>query len=122
MTVVVPLGPAHVDLTGIRAGDQNLISVTVTAGGAPLDLTGKTVTAQARVTPTAAAALDSVVTVTDAAAGELVIGWPGDAVTDILAGKPKWSGVWDVQIAEPGEDAQTLAAGKFTAEMDVTRP
>lgn len=121
--IVVPLGPAAVDLIGIRAGDRNLISMTIHSKGTPLDLTGKTITAQARATPTSSTALDSVVTIVDAAAGQLTIGWPGSAVETLLAGDATFKGVWDIQLSTPGEDdAVTLAAGKFTAVMDVTRP
>jgi hypothetical protein len=119
---VVPLGPATVDLTGIRAGDQNQISCTVTTGGVPLDLTGKEVTAQARLTPTDASALDAVIEITRPTLGEFNLRWPGAAVAEMLAGKPKWQGVWDLQVSEPGQDALTLIAGKFAAVMDVTRP
>jgi hypothetical protein len=118
----VPLGPAEVHLTGIRAGDQNLIACTLTMLGTPLDLTGKAVTAQARLTPTDAAALDAVIEVTAPASGRFNLRWPGTAVTEMLAGKPAWKGVWDLQVGEPGQDALTLIAGKFSAVMDVTRP
>lgn len=117
----VPLGPATVDLTGVRAGDQNAITLTITSKGAPYNLTGKTVTASARATPIDTISLDAVVDVTNAAGGVCVVRWPGDAVTEILAGKDAWKGVWDLQVAAPGEDALTLVAGRFSVVMDVTR-
>lgn len=120
--VTVPLGPACVAITGVRAGDRNLITATVTAKGQPVDLTGKTLSAQARKTAqSTATALDAVIAVVDALAGDITIRWPGDDVTALLAGKATWSGVWDLQVAEPGLDPLTIAAGPFTAEMDVTR-
>jgi hypothetical protein len=117
----VPLGPAPVDLTGVRAGDQNALTLTLAAKNAPYNLTGKIVTAQARLTPTAAEHLDAVVTIVDAPGGTLQLRWPGAAVTAILAGKDTWKGVWDLQIADPGQDAITVVAGSFSAVMDVTR-
>jgi hypothetical protein len=120
--IVVSLGPAAVDLTGIRAGDQNILSMTIHSKGTPLNLTGKTITAQARSTPLATTAIDAVITVVDAVGGQITIAWPGVTVATMLAGQAKWSGVWDIQMSAPGQDAVTLAAGKFGAVMDVTRP
>jgi len=120
--VVVPLGPACVNLTGVRAGDRNVMTATITSKGEAVDLTGKTLTAQARKSATATTdPLDAVVTVDDALAGKITIRWPGDKVTTLLAGKATWAGVWDLQVAEPGQDPLTVAAGSFAAEMDVTR-
>lgn len=120
---VVTLGPAPVDIQGVRAGDQNLIELTLTADGAPMDLTGLLVQAQARLTTVAAdpPALTAVITVTDAAAGKLQMRWPGPAVYTLLGTKPSWSGVWDLQVGNPGNDPLTVAAGSFGAVMDVTR-
>ena len=119
---VVALGPAVVDLTGIRAGDQNMLSMTVTVGGVPYDLTDKVVTAQARKTANDPVALDAVVAVTAPTAGQFTLRWPGDAVSVLLGSATTWKGVWDVQVQAAGQDALTLLAGKFTAVLDVTRP
>lgn len=119
--VVVPLGPACVDLTGIRAGDRNYTEVTIKQKGQPVDLTGLTVTAQARKKPTDTTALNAVIDVLDAAGGLVSMRWPGQEVTDLLAGKATWDGVWDLQIQSPPDDALTVAAGGFHAVMDVTR-
>lgn len=119
--VVVPLGPACVDLEGVRAGDRNLMTATLTSKGAPVNLTGYTVTAQARKKSTDSAALDAVVTIVNALTGDISIRWPGDDVTALLAGKATWNGVWDLQIEQVGSDPLTVAAGNFHAYMDVTR-
>jgi hypothetical protein len=121
--VTVPLGPACVNITGVRGGDRNLMTATVTAKGQPVDLTDKTLAAQARkaVTDTGTPALEAVIEVVDAPAGDITIRWPGDAVTALLAGKKSWTGVWDLQVIETGLDPLTIAAGTFAAEMDVTR-
>lgn len=118
----VDLSPARVDISGIRAGDRNLITMTLTNGGVPINLTGKTVAAQARQTATDTAMLAAVVTITDAAAGAITVRWPGPAVSTLLGTTAKWTGVWDLQVTTTGEDPLTVAAGTFTAEMDVTRP
>lgn len=120
---VVTLGPAPVDIVGIRAGDQNLIEFTITNDGDPMDLTGMIVSAQARSSSTSPdIAVTALVTVTDADAGVLTLRWPGAAITTLLGVKSSWVGVWDLQIGNPGNDPVTVAAGKFAAEMDVTRP
>lgn len=119
----MPLGPAVVNLTGVRAGDRNEFTMTLTSGGVPVNLTGHTVTAAARkkaedVDPPACTA---VVTVTDAVAGQLTVAWPGDAVRAMLGGAASWAGVWDLQSAPASGDPVTLVAGTLTAVMDVTR-
>jgi hypothetical protein len=119
----VTLGPASVDITGVRAGDLNQISFTVHSKGTPVDLTGLTVTAQARTSAVSnEVALTAVIDVTDAPAGKGTMRWPGDEVRDLLAGAAKWSGVWDMQADNNVDDPTTLCAGKFEAVMDVTRP
>ena len=121
--VVVPLGPAYVDITGVRAGDRNQMTITVRLDGSPVDLTGQTVTAQARKTTNAPdpPAVTAVIEVTDAAAGALILRWPGDAVRAVLGTATKWDGVWDMQVQGSSEDPVTVAAGKFAAVSDVTR-
>lgn len=118
----IDLSPARLDISGIRANDRNLITATITSGGVPMNLTGKTVEAQARLTAVDVAMLSAVITVTNAAAGAITIRWPGAAVATLLAGAAKWSGVWDLQVTTPSEDPLTVTAGTFAAEMDVTRP
>lgn len=118
---VVMLGPATVDIVGVRAGDQNLIELTLTTNGAPMNITGMVVQAQARLTSTSPDALSAVITVTDAARGVLEVRWPGADVTALLGTKSSWNGVWDMQVGNPGNDPVTVAAGRFVAEMDVTR-
>lgn len=115
------LGPAPLDLSGVRAGDRNLISVVLLVDGNPLDITGTTVTSQVRKTPVDPVALDAEVTVVDAVDGQLTVRWPGDDIRTLLAGQPQWVGVWDLQVQWPGEDPITMVAGRFTASMDVTR-
>lgn len=119
----IPLGPAPLDITGVRAGDQNLLTFTIHRGGTAVDLTDLEVTAQARKTATSdEVALTAVIEVTDGPAGKGTMRWPGDDVRTLLAGAAKWSGVWDLQAGAAGEDPVTWCAGAFSAEMDVTRP
>lgn len=120
--VALPMGPACVNITGIRGGDRNLITGTVTSKGEPVDLTGMTLAAQARKQATdATAALTAVIEITDPLEGAFTMRWPGAAVTTLLNGKKNWTGVWDLQVTEPDFDPLTIAAGTFAAEMDVTR-
>ena len=121
--MTIPLGPAVANLTGIRAGDRNLITATIISKGEPVNLTGLTPSAQARKKATdAEPAITAVIEVLDAAAGKISIRWPGDAVTAMLAGGARWDGVWDLQLDPGGEDPMTVVAGTFGAVMDVTRP
>jgi hypothetical protein len=124
-SVVVPFGPAVVNIVGIRAGDLNEMTLTLTSGGLPLDLTGQTLAAQARLKTTSAGApaLAAVITVVgNPVNGVATVRWPGDDVRTMLAGKASWAGVWDLQVDNGVDDPVTLAAGSFKAEMDVTRP
>lgn len=116
------IGPAVVDLSGVRAGDRNAVHVALTANGVPLDLTGLTITAQARKVENDPAALDAVIEDQVAAAGTFTLRWPGDDVRALFVPpNTKWSGVWDLQTAKVGEDPVTVVAGKFDAVLDVTR-
>jgi hypothetical protein len=119
--VTVPLGPAQVDITGIRAGDLNEVRVTLLAAGRPVNLTGKTITAQARTSKTEVTELDAVITITDASNGVLMVRWPGDDVRTWLGTEVIQKGVWDLEIHDGAGDPQTVMAGDFTAELDVTR-
>jgi hypothetical protein len=98
-----------------------LVLVTLVADGAPVDLTGATLAAQARLSVTTGVALTGVVAIVDAAAGQLSVRWPGDDVRTLLAGEPTWAGVWDLQMTVAPDEPVTILAGRLTAEMDVTR-
>jgi len=122
MSTVVDLSPAEVDLRGIRAGDLNRVAFTVHVGGAPVDLTGATITAQAREFAGSATALDAHVTPdADPTSGRFTMRWDGDEIRTLLGSATTWQGVWDVQIAQ-GPDTTTIAHGSFACELDVTRP
>ncbi len=118
----IDIGPPTVDLLRVRAGDRNLFKVKLVQDGSPIDLTGLTIEAQARVTALAAViAVSALITVTDEAEGEFDMSWPGDDVRTLLGTKSGWTGVWDLQISSGSSDPQTLMAGAFTVEPDVTR-
>lgn len=119
--VVLPLGPAALDITGVRAGDRNLFTLVLTSGSVPMDLTGMIAEAQARQTVNATTAITAVAEVSDPLAGQITLRWPGEEVRGMLGSKPTWAGVWDLQVGVPGEDPVTVVEGKFTAVMDVTR-
>jgi hypothetical protein len=123
MINTVSLGPAQLDLTGVRAGDRNQIQLTLTVAGQPFDLTDTEVTAEARTKSTdeGPATLTAEVTITDATAGTVSLAWPGEEVRTALAGSANWTGVWDLQVASPGTDPLTVVAGKLKAEQDVTK-
>lgn len=90
---------------------------------AGVDLTGATITAQARLTkkdPVLAA--EAVITETDLANGTFHVGWPA-SVRDLVDAEAtdKWVGVWDLQIVMPSGLVRTRAGGRMTFTYDVTR-
>ena len=117
----ISLAPAVLDVSGIRAGDRNMFQLTIRTGGTRMDLTGYTVTAQARTTAVDPVHLDAVVTLTDAAQGVCLVRWPGNDVRTWLGGQSSAKGVWDLQLLDTtGSDPWTVLTGTFAAEMDVT--
>jgi hypothetical protein len=119
--VAINLAPAEVDIAGVRAGDRNLIQLTLRQGGQPIDLTGYTITAQARTTAADTAHLDAVCTITNATGGQVQVRWPGADVETWLGGQSSAKGVWDLQLDDgTGSDPWTVVSGSFAAEMDVT--
>lgn len=119
---VIDVGPAKLDLLRIRAGDRNAFTVRLTDSNGVVNLSDKTIEAQARLTPTdTTIAVSAVISIIDATQGLFEMRWPGEDVRTVLDSSDKWSGVWDLQMAEGSEDPQTLVAGAFTIESDVTR-
>ena len=119
---VIDVAPPKVDLLHIRAGDRNLLNIKLTQDGGPFDLTGAIIEAQARVTAIDAnVALTAVISMIDPVQGLFEMRWPGDEVQTLLNGASEWKGVWDLQVTIGAADPQTLMAGAFTAETDVTR-
>jgi hypothetical protein len=117
----IDLGPAVVNLSGVRSGDRNLFSLVLRASGQPMDLTGYTIAAEARVTAEDTTALDAVCTITDATAGKVDVRWPGADVETWLAGNVDQKGVWDLEIDDgSGADPWTIIEGTFMAEQDIT--
>jgi hypothetical protein len=119
--VQVPLGPAPLDITGVRAGDLNEFQLTIRAGGTPVPLGGLTLSATARFKATDVDGVDAVIAVVDAPNGVIKIRWPGEDVRTWMADKLKVSGVWDLQMDDGTTDPVTIVAGAFSADMDVTR-
>ena len=120
--VAINLAPAAVDVSGIRAGDRNLFQLTIRQSGQPINLTGYTVTAQARTTAEDVTHLDAVCTITAPTAGKVDVRWPGDDVRTWLGTESVLKGVWDLQLADgTSADPWTVIAGSFAAESDVTR-
>lgn len=123
--VIIPMGPACVNITGIRAGDRNLITGHISESpGVDYDLTGLTLTAMARKVATdASPAVTATVTVVgDPEDGNFTIRWPGSQVRTTLGTSKKWKGVWDLQASNGVDDPSTLMSGSIEFEMDVTRP
>ena len=118
---VIDVGPAKMDLLRIRAGDRNLFNVQLTDSNGPVNLTDSTIEAQARRSTTdPEIAVSAVIAIIDHNQGRFEMRWPGEDVRTALAGAEEWEGVWDLQVFETGEEPQTLVAGIFTMEADVT--
>lgn len=119
----VKLGPSVLDLSGIRAGDMNQITFTLNRDGTPVNLTDYLIAAEVRKT-----AIDTVVAITaecqvlDPLLGTFYVAFNGEDVRTALAGGATYDGVWDLEIASSAGDTITIAAGKFQAVSDVTRP
>jgi hypothetical protein len=119
--VAIDLAPAPLDVAGIRAGDRNLFQLTIRQGGKGINLTGYTITAQARTTTADTTHLDAVCTITDAVNGKVDVRFPGPAVKTWLGTNSVMKGVWDLQLDDgTGSDPWTVIAGSFSAELDVT--
>jgi hypothetical protein len=121
--VELPLGPACIDLTGLLANDRNMFAAHLHVGSTPVDLTGLTLTAQARLTAIAAdpPVLTAVVNIVAPLTGDITVSWPGSQVATALGTAAKWRGVWDLQADNGVDDPQTLMGGKIAASWDVTR-
>lgn len=115
--------PASCDWA-VYAGDRNSQTFEFYAtADTPWDLTGATLRAQARLDALdAAVAIEALCTVDDAVGGIVTVSWDGELVRALLAGAESWAGVWDIELIEAAQTLPvTLLAGKFTAQLDVTR-
>ena len=119
----VDIGPATLDITGVRAGDRNSVTVTLVDDYEPTDLTGATVTSQARPVPEEEnTSITATVTVIDAKEGRVELKWSGEEVRDALNGARSLEWFWDLQVLFANEtEPVTKIAGKIVFEMDVTR-
>ena len=109
-------GPACLDLDIYRGDDLNLPFSNVDAAGDPIDLTGRTYTAQIRATPESTTAVSFGVSV-NALAGVVTL-----SLTDAqTADDVPLVGVWDLQEVN-GTETTTLVRGKVKATKDVTAP
>lgn len=116
-------GPGVYDFT-VYQGDTKKFSLVISAGPppsgpyVPVDLTGCTLAAQIRDTPQAAQPAAVITcTVTDAAAGEVLLSM-APAITAAMTAGTK---VWDMEILFPSGDKYTYLKGAVTVVADVTR-
>lgn len=109
--------PVTQDLTITRGDTETLVLTMTTDGTTPINITGRTYTAQLRTTPDIAAISASFTcTVTNGAAGQVTCVL---SATDSSALDPGYY-YWDLQENSSGT-ISTLLAGTVTVAADVTR-
>lgn len=124
MSSKVDFGPAKLDLKDLPAGDDVAILLTFTDNDGPQDITGATISAQARTTATAddPPALSAQVTITDPSNGKVSVLWSGTDTRTLISGDARWSGVWDLEVTLAGQaNPRTVLGGRFSIQTDVTR-
>jgi hypothetical protein len=109
--------PATQDLT-ITRGDTETVAITLTTDGTtPINVTGRTYTAQLRTTPDIAIVSASFTcTVTNGAAGQITCVMSATASAQLSPGYY----YWDLQENASGA-ISTLLSGQVTVLADVTR-
>lgn len=96
-------------MSTVKRGDTHTITLTVTSGGQPVDLTGATIRLLARRTGTSGEPTILDATVTDAAAGQLT-----HTLTGTLAVGP-----WDMETEVTRDEATTTYPTEGYARLDV---
>lgn len=115
MAGIVDLGPAELNVRSLR-GDTVALPFTITEGGTPVDITGRTFAAKLRKTGSKnSTTIPFTVEIADAAAGQIIIRM-AETVTNNLGG----SYSWDLQQTSGGA-VRTLVAGEWTFDADVAR-
>lgn len=111
--------PAPVNLS-LYAGDDFAFTISVAnPDGSAMDLTGYTVAAQIRATPTSSTVLGSFTCtlVTPPTGGIISCALPNTVTATLASG-----GAFDVQMTSGASTITTLVAGTVTVTGDVTRP
>lgn len=134
--VIALSDPAEVDIVGYR-GDSGRFRVTVTKGGAPLDVSAATWDADIRLAPDAPVLATMTVTPVAGTTNAVDVVLPADQsalITDTATvGTPNVEAgpvtsvveaVWDLEMTEAGTNGATttLLRGKVTMTKDVSRP
>lgn len=102
----------------ITRGDDFSSQITFQEGEplAPVDVSGRTYTAQLRRSENGELVEDFSIDMTDAATGIVLL-----VLSDTLTADLDGSYVWDMQQESPGDVIRTVLAGEFTVNRDVTR-
>ena len=114
MAGTVDLGPAELNVRSLR-GDTVALPFTITEGGDPVDVTGRTYAAKIRKAGKGQTSTPFTVEVTDAVGGRIVVRMT-ETVTATLGGTYSW----DLQQTSGGA-VRTLVAGEWTFDADTTR-
>lgn len=133
MTTLAPVtlsDPAQLDLTSYR-GDTGRFRLTVTRGGAPLDVSAAAWDCDIRQTPDGALVGSMTVTPVAGQTNVVDVTMPNSlgetaANTDPAKAAEPFVGVWDLEMTEGVAPAvvtvTTLLRGKITLGRDVSRP
>ena len=124
MGAVSNIGP-QIDLTLRQGADFGPMTLTFTAGGAPVDLTGCTLAAQLRKTALGAAHASFEVDVTDPTNGVATLSMESGLTRGLSAGEtmddPKSQYVWDLKLLDSLGRVSTPLWGNVTVFRLVTR-
>lgn len=102
------------DLRATLGDKHDVLTLTFTDGGSPINVSSRTYTAQIRPAPGATAVVDMSVDTTDAATGVIVLGVD---LTDVDATVGDWW--WDC-VEVDGSVVTTIVGGMFTIEPRYT--
>lgn len=109
--------PGVLNTTSVRGDPYTLrLPLVDFDTGAPLNLTGLTVTSQLRRFEDAPVDAECVVTDSDLPGGILVLHLPGSVTSDLARVYAR-----DVQLIDGANDPVTIVTGTHTVELDVTR-
>lgn len=112
--------PAPLDIE-VYIGDTLTVTVTVKNAGTPVNITGRTYSAQIRKTPKSTTILATFTcAITNAAGGVMVATLPASVTSALSVARAAWD-LQEITPSSPENIVQTLVAGYADIVQDVTR-